>query len=147
MLLLLPWRWRRHGRPKRRFVINTNGWTSQKTAFFIVTAVKASNSTWQNKVSASRNPKKSYFLAKKCEICNWTMKAIRTGACMLYRTCWRHSFGSPAIMECAVAYEFQFNSIQFNLFMFHNIHNRPGLTGKVTSQIKSCTPHLQWSLK
>jgi hypothetical protein len=29
------------------------------------------------------------------------------------------------------------NSIQFNLFMFHNIHNRPGLTGKVTSQIKS----------
>jgi hypothetical protein len=34
-----------------------------------------------------------------------------------------------------------FNSIQFNLFMFHNIHNRPGLTGKVTSQMKSCTPH------
>jgi hypothetical protein len=25
--------------------------------------------------------------------------------------------------------------------MFHNIHNLPGLTGKVTSQIKSCTPH------
>jgi hypothetical protein len=32
----------------------------------------------------------------------------------------------------------QFNSI---LFMFHNIHNRPGFTGKVTSQIKSCTSH------
>jgi hypothetical protein len=32
----------------------------------------------------------------------------------------------------------QFNSI---LFMFHNIHNRRGLTGKVTSQIKSCTSH------
>jgi hypothetical protein len=25
--------------------------------------------------------------------------------------------------------------------MFHNIYNRPGLTGKVTSQIKSCTSH------
>jgi hypothetical protein len=34
-------------------------------------------------------------------------------------------------------------SIQFNsiLFMFHNTHNRPGLTDKVTSQIKSCTSH------
>jgi hypothetical protein len=32
----------------------------------------------------------------------------------------------------------QFNSI---LFMFHNIHNRPSLTGKVNSQIKSCASH------
>jgi hypothetical protein len=33
---------------------------------------------------------------------------------------------------------FKFNSI---LFMFHNIQNRPGLTGKVTNQIKTCTSH------
>jgi hypothetical protein len=32
-----------------------------------------------------------------------------------------------------------FNSVQFNFIHVPNIHNRPGLTGKVTSQIKSCT--------
>jgi hypothetical protein len=37
------WRWRRHVPPKRRFIINPHGVTSQKTAFFIISALKASN--------------------------------------------------------------------------------------------------------
>jgi hypothetical protein len=38
-----PWRWRRYVPPKRRFTQDPHGATSQKTAFFIVTAVKTSN--------------------------------------------------------------------------------------------------------
>jgi hypothetical protein len=41
-LFFLPWRWRRHVPPKRRFIINPHGATSQRMAFFIVTAVKTS---------------------------------------------------------------------------------------------------------
>jgi hypothetical protein len=37
------WRWRREIPPKRRFLQDPHGVTSQKTAFFIVTAVKTSN--------------------------------------------------------------------------------------------------------
>jgi hypothetical protein len=44
-LFLLPWRWRRHGPPKRRFIINPHVATSQKTAFFVVTTMKTSNPT------------------------------------------------------------------------------------------------------
>jgi hypothetical protein len=40
---LLPGRWRLCVPPKRRFLQEPPGVTSQKTAFFIVTAVKASN--------------------------------------------------------------------------------------------------------
>jgi hypothetical protein len=39
----LPWRWRRHALPKHRFSQDLHDATSQKTAFFIVTAVKTSN--------------------------------------------------------------------------------------------------------
>jgi hypothetical protein len=39
----LPWRWRRYVNPKRRFTQDLQGATSQKTTFFIVTAVKTSN--------------------------------------------------------------------------------------------------------
>jgi hypothetical protein len=38
-------RWRRHVPPKRRFLEEPHGITSQKTAFFIVTVVKTSNLT------------------------------------------------------------------------------------------------------
>jgi hypothetical protein len=38
--IILPWRWRRYFPPKRRFTKDLHGATSQKTAFFIVTAVK-----------------------------------------------------------------------------------------------------------
>jgi hypothetical protein len=38
-------KWRRYVSPKRRFTQNLQGATSQKTAFFIVTAVKTSNLT------------------------------------------------------------------------------------------------------
>jgi hypothetical protein len=44
--IFLPWRWRRYVPPKRRFnSLELHGSTSQKTAFFIVTAVKTSNLT------------------------------------------------------------------------------------------------------
>jgi hypothetical protein len=43
--ILLPWRWRRYVPPKRRFMHDLHGATSQKTAFFIVTTVKTSNLT------------------------------------------------------------------------------------------------------
>jgi hypothetical protein len=38
-----PWRWRLYVRPKRWFTQDLHDATSQKTAFFIVTAVKTSN--------------------------------------------------------------------------------------------------------
>jgi hypothetical protein len=42
--IFLPWRWRQYDRPKRRFnPLHLHGATHQKTAFFIVTAVKTSN--------------------------------------------------------------------------------------------------------
>jgi hypothetical protein len=39
---------------------------------------------------------------------------------------------------------YSMHSIQFNsiLFMFHNIHNRPGLTGKVTTDLSKDTHFL-----
>jgi hypothetical protein len=40
-----PWRWRRYINPKRQFTQDLHGATSQKTTFFIVTAVKTSNLT------------------------------------------------------------------------------------------------------
>jgi hypothetical protein len=43
--IFLPSRWRRYILPKRRFTQDIHGATSQKTAFFIVTAVKTSNPT------------------------------------------------------------------------------------------------------
>jgi hypothetical protein len=42
---LSPWWWRSKVPPKRRFLQEAHGVTSQKTAFFIVTAVKTSNLT------------------------------------------------------------------------------------------------------
>jgi hypothetical protein len=44
--ILLPWRWRRYFPPKRRSIQDLHSATSQKTTFFIVTAVKASNLTY-----------------------------------------------------------------------------------------------------
>jgi hypothetical protein len=41
----LSWRWRRYVPPKRRFIQYPHGAKSQKTLFFIVTAVKTSNLT------------------------------------------------------------------------------------------------------
>jgi hypothetical protein len=41
--IFLPWRWRRYVPPKCRFTHDLHSDTSQKTAFFIVTAVKTSN--------------------------------------------------------------------------------------------------------
>jgi hypothetical protein len=41
--IFLPWRWGQYVPPKRRFTQELHGATSQKTAFFIVTAVKISN--------------------------------------------------------------------------------------------------------
>jgi hypothetical protein len=43
--IFLPWRWRRYVPPKRRLTQDLHSATSKKTAFFIVTAVKASNRT------------------------------------------------------------------------------------------------------
>jgi hypothetical protein len=43
--IFLPWRWRRYIPPKRRFTQDLHGVRSQKTAFFIVTAVITSNLT------------------------------------------------------------------------------------------------------
>jgi hypothetical protein len=43
--MFLSWRWRRYVPPKRRFTQDLHGATSQKTALFIVTAVKTSNLT------------------------------------------------------------------------------------------------------
>jgi hypothetical protein len=43
--IFLPWRWRGYVLSKRRFTQDLRGVTSQKTAFFIVTAVKTSNLT------------------------------------------------------------------------------------------------------
>jgi hypothetical protein len=42
---ILPWRWRRYVPPKRRLTPHLHDATSQKTAFFIVTAVETSNLT------------------------------------------------------------------------------------------------------
>jgi hypothetical protein len=41
--ILLPWRWIRYDPPKRRFTQELHGATTQKRAFFIVSAVKTSN--------------------------------------------------------------------------------------------------------
>jgi hypothetical protein len=43
--IFLPRRWRQYVPPKRRFTQKLHGATSQKTVFFIVTAVKTSNPT------------------------------------------------------------------------------------------------------
>jgi hypothetical protein len=43
--IFLPWKWRRHVPLKRRFTQHLHGTTSQKTAFFTVTAVKTSDLT------------------------------------------------------------------------------------------------------
>jgi hypothetical protein len=43
--IYLPWIWRRYVPPKRRLTQDLHSATSQKTTFFIVTAVKASNLT------------------------------------------------------------------------------------------------------
>jgi hypothetical protein len=43
--LLSPWCWTRYVPPKRRFLQEPHGLTSQKTAFFIITAAKTSNLT------------------------------------------------------------------------------------------------------
>jgi hypothetical protein len=45
-LHLQPWRWRRYVPPKRRFTQDPQEATPQKTACFIVTAVKTSNLTY-----------------------------------------------------------------------------------------------------
>jgi hypothetical protein len=50
---LLPWRWRRHVPPKRRFILNPHGATSQNTAFFKVTAVKPSHSVFSPRAGSS----------------------------------------------------------------------------------------------
>jgi hypothetical protein len=44
--VFLPWRWRRYVPSKRRLTQDLHSATSQKTTFFIVTAVKASNHTY-----------------------------------------------------------------------------------------------------
>jgi hypothetical protein len=44
--ILIPWRWRWYIALKRRLTQYLHGLTSQKTAFFIVTAVKISNLTY-----------------------------------------------------------------------------------------------------
>jgi hypothetical protein len=49
--IFVPWRWRQYVPPKRRFTQDLHGATSQKTTFFIVTAVKTSNLT-QNHIMA-----------------------------------------------------------------------------------------------
>jgi hypothetical protein len=41
--IFLSWRWRRYVPPKCRFIQDLHSATSQKTAFFVVTAVKTSN--------------------------------------------------------------------------------------------------------
>jgi hypothetical protein len=46
--IFLPWRWRRYVPPKRRLTQDLHSATSQKTTFFIVTAMKASNLTGIN---------------------------------------------------------------------------------------------------
>jgi hypothetical protein len=43
--IFLPWRWRRYIPPKRRLIQDLHGATSQKTAFFIVTAVNLKSYT------------------------------------------------------------------------------------------------------
>jgi hypothetical protein len=43
--IFLPWRWRRYVPPKCRFKQDLHGVTSQRTAFFIATAMKTSNLT------------------------------------------------------------------------------------------------------
>jgi hypothetical protein len=43
--IFIPWRWRRYIPPKRRLTQDLHSPTSQKTTFFIVTAVKFSNLT------------------------------------------------------------------------------------------------------
>jgi hypothetical protein len=51
--ILLPWRWRRHVPPKRRLTQDLHSAIYQKTTFFIVTAVKASNLTSLNTAQAA----------------------------------------------------------------------------------------------
>jgi hypothetical protein len=53
--ILLPWRWRRYVPPKRRSTQDLHSATSQKTTFFMVTAVKAS------KLTIFKGFKRAYF--------------------------------------------------------------------------------------
>jgi hypothetical protein len=54
-------KWRRHIPPKRRFLINSHEATSQKTAFFMVAAVKTYISSYPTSI-----PSVSFILGEKC---------------------------------------------------------------------------------
>jgi hypothetical protein len=70
--IFLPWRWRRNVPPKRRFTQDLHGTTSQKAAFFIVTAVKTSNPTCQ-----------FMFVWFEPLFIRYAIYLIRQGACLI----------------------------------------------------------------
>jgi hypothetical protein len=97
-LIFLPWRWKRYFPPKRRFTQDLHGATSQKTAFFIVTAVKTSD-----------------LLLKMFCNCN---QNIRDCLCVMFRPYRRHSsskFHPFAQSETSVSNNFHLYSMSFKL--------------------------------
>jgi hypothetical protein len=62
--IFLPWRWRWYVPPKRRFTQDLHCATSQKTAFFIGTAVKTSNPTLPIQFTASFLPVRSLIILR-----------------------------------------------------------------------------------
>jgi hypothetical protein len=66
---LLPWWWRRYVPPKHRFLQESHGVTSQKTAFFIVTAVKTSNLTSLNFLNSKSGPSDSQVIVNRYTDC------------------------------------------------------------------------------
>jgi hypothetical protein len=58
---LSPWWWKRYVPPKRRFLQDPHGVTSQKTQFFIVTAVNTSNLTSQLLIQSCRRNSQVLF--------------------------------------------------------------------------------------
>jgi hypothetical protein len=62
LFFLLPWRWRWYVPPKRRLTPHLHGATSQKTALFIVTAVKTSNLTHQYLFPVLDSKLRSHYL-------------------------------------------------------------------------------------
>jgi hypothetical protein len=93
-LIFLPWRWKRYVPPKRRFTQDLHGTTSQKTTFFIITAVKTSNLTKlipmiRSKapaVTLSSAPNKVQILTRYL-IASWTSPSLK-------RNCTRRTSGN-----------------------------------------------------
>jgi hypothetical protein len=84
--IFLPWRLRRYVTPKRWLTQDLHGATSQKTAFFIVTALKTSNLTWYWGVSLKLSDKIRLWLQPDNDRGHFTRRPARVSPCISSKT-------------------------------------------------------------